>query len=225
MIENEHLTRQISLIPMETLDVPVTIIGAGAIGSFAALSLAKMGVTNITVYDFDEVSIENMNNQFYRMKDIGTLKVLALRSLVAEFTGVQIIPKIRAFEPEDMAGLSGIVISAVDSMSARRMIFEATHDKFNNVKYIIDPRMSAEFFTQYCINPHVLKDRMTYEKNLFSDEDAIPTPCTAKSTIYTATLAAGIVVKTIKNIILNEAYPRQTHWDIKLVENTLTMYT
>lgn len=224
-INIEHLTRQLSLIPMSTLGVPVTIIGCGAIGSFLALSLAKMGITDITVYDHDKVSVENMSNQFFRFKDIGVYKTLALQHLVRDFTGVTIKAHATKFTPTHMHGLKGILVVAVDTMAARRMVFEATASQYNSLSYMIDPRMSAEFFTQFCINPHEAKDRLTYSKNLFSDDDAVPTPCTAKSTVYTATLAAGVVVKTIKNIILKEPYPRQTHWDINKVENTLTMYT
>lgn len=223
-MNTDHLTRQLTLIPMDTLDVPVTIIGCGAVGSFLALSLAKMGITQIEVFDHDVVSIENMSNQGFRFKDIGKQKAQALAEIVSDYTNVKLVCADRKFTQADMAGRKGIVISAVDSMKARQMIWDGLLNEYNMVKWLIDPRMSAEFFTLFCMNPADAKDRVTYAKNLFKDEDAVPTPCTAKSTVYTATLAAGLVVKTIKNLILNETYPRQIHWDIKAVENSMTMY-
>ena len=64
---NEHLIRQFDLIPEDVLGEPITIIGVGAIGSWTTLALAKMGFQNLTVFDDDKVSIENMNSQFYPM--------------------------------------------------------------------------------------------------------------------------------------------------------------
>ena len=71
--------RQLDILDPKSMDVPVTIIGAGATGSFTALSLAKMGIRNITIYDFDTVEEHNLPNQFYRQCDLGKRKVEALR--------------------------------------------------------------------------------------------------------------------------------------------------
>ena len=40
-IKNEHLTRQIDLIPTRVLNIPITVIGCGAIGGWTTLMLAK----------------------------------------------------------------------------------------------------------------------------------------------------------------------------------------
>ena len=221
---HQHLTRQLDLIPIESLSTPVTIIGCGAIGSFAALALAKMGLRNITVYDYDSVSVENMSNQFFRFADIGTNKAEALYSLVFDFTKTQITAHPRAFMPEDAANCKGIVISAVDSMSARRMIYDSIVESGFNVNYIIDPRMGAETYQQYTINPFDEKDQATYAKVLYSDADAVQERCTAKSTVYTATLAAGLCTKTVKNIMLAQLYPRNTQWAIALSNNPMVMF-
>lgn len=219
----DHLTRQLDLIPVETLGKQVTIIGAGAIGSFLGLSLAKMGLTRITVYDHDDVSIENMSNQFYRFSDIGKNKAVALHQLVSDFTGVNISVRGHKFEPQDAAPLQGIVVVAVDSMEARRMIYEAVKSTGFQVEYLIDPRMGAEFYTQYTINPFKEADQKTYEKVMQSDDDSVAERCTAKSTVYTATLGAGMVVKTIKNIMLEQPFPRVTQWNIAASTNPMVM--
>lgn len=223
-LKHDHLTRQLDIIPLETLGQQVTIIGCGAIGSFLGLQLAKMGLTRITAYDHDEVSIENMSNQFFRFKDIGTNKAVALDSLVRDFTGVNIGYQPIKFEPSFASSLTGIVVVAVDSMDARRMIYESIKARGFAVKYIIDPRMSAEFYTQYTINPFDEKDQATYAKVLQSDDESVAERCTAKSTVYTASLAAGMVTKTIKNIMLKQEYPRIINWDISKSENAVVMY-
>ena len=215
---NPHLTRQADIIPSTTLHTPVTIIGAGAIGSFLALSLAKMGMTDITVYDFDDVSIENMNNQFYRFKDIGKPKVIALRDLIEDFTGVQITTVNGRFEPRHVSKHRGILVTAADTMATRRMVHTALAG-YHMLSHIIDPRMGAELFVQCTINPTSKKDMDMWDVLLFDDSNAAPVRCTAKSTIYTATLAAGHVVKTIKNILLNEPHPRHMTWAINKSED------
>src|SRR5574343_167145 len=86
----EHLTRQSDLIPEKVLTVPVTIIGAGATGSWTALLLTKMGMSNINIFDFDDVEVENMCSQFYKPSDISNAKVNSLKTNILNFTRVEI---------------------------------------------------------------------------------------------------------------------------------------
>lgn len=221
---HQHLTRQLDLIPVSTLHMPVTIIGCGAIGSFLGLQLAKMGMTDIKLYDFDTVSVENMSNQFFRFKDIGTNKAAALSSLINDFTGVAPWYSMGAFDKTSVPTTKGIVVVAVDSMAARRMIYEAIREEGFNVKYIIDPRMGSETYLQYTMNPFDSKDNESYLKTFYTDNEAVQERCTAKSTVYTASLAAGVVTKTIKNILLKQPYPRSVTWNIAASRNPLVMY-
>lgn len=221
---HRHLTRQMEIIDTDKLTMPVTIIGCGAIGSFLGLQLAKMGMTRITAYDHDVVSIENMSNQFFRFKDIGKNKAHALDHLIYDFTGVQITSVADKFGPDYVSTRSGIIVVAVDSMEARRMVYESIKEKNFDVKYIIDPRMSAEHFTMYVIDPHSTKDQESYEKTLHSDSEGVQERCTAKSTVYTASLGAGLVTKAVKNIIMRQPYPRVTLWSIAASSSPMNMY-
>lgn len=207
----EHLTRQLDLIPMASLDYKITVIGAGAIGSWTVLALAKMGFWDITVFDDDTVTIENMNCQFFRFSDIGKSKALALQAMVKDFTGVEIEAFNQRYGGKNT--FNGIVISAVDSMSVRRMIWEA-HQLSPFTKVIIDPRMGAEDALMYSMRPNDKTDRETYRKSLYTDAQAMPERCTAKSTIYTANMLSGLVCKAVKDIVTDKPYPRITHWSI-----------
>jgi tRNA A37 threonylcarbamoyladenosine dehydratase len=203
------------LIPTANLNRKITIIGAGAIGSFTALQLAKMGVQQIAVYDFDDVSIENMNGQFYRFKDIGTKKVKALQSLVYDFTNVMITPNEAKLDAKNLPLLSGIVLLAVDSMDARKELFNAIAENCPMVTHVIDTRMGAEDALMYVMQPQLQKDRDTYGKTLYTNAEAVQERCTAKATIYTANLLSGHAVKATKNILCDEQYPRITMWSIR----------
>jgi len=211
-IQNEHLTRQAEIIPNEVLDKKITVIGAGAIGGWTVLSLAKMGFHNITVYDPDIISIENMNCQFYPHKAIGKGKAVTLYKLVKSFADVRIEPISELYKSGDPLG-SGIVISAVDSMEVRKEIWNM-HLGNEPTNYIIDPRMGAETALMYVMDPNSSKDVQSYEKTLYSDEDAVQERCTAKATIYTANLLSGLVCKAVKDIAVGNPYTRVSQWDI-----------
>jgi len=210
----EHLTRQLDIIPVEVLNLPITVIGAGAIGSMTVLNLAKMGFSEIKVFDFDEVSVENMNCQFYRFSDIGKSKVEALYDLVKDFTKVEIDYYMHKFidQTED---LGQIVITAVDSMKVRKAVWELCKDNLK-VRWYIDPRMAAEYAVSYVIDPNLTKDIEAYEKTLYLDENAEPERCTAKATMYTASMIGGYVAKHVKDLAVKAPYARVTHWNIGL---------
>ena len=214
----DHLTRQLDLIPLMALNRKITVIGAGAIGSFTVLNLVKMGFTDVTVYDFDSVSIENMNCQWYRKKDIGKPKVLALKEIILDFTDVPI--EIRQLKWNGTQDLEGIVISAVDSMEVRRQIWKHCFGNYK-VEWLIDPRMAAEYALMYTIDPSDEKDQKTYEATLYSDSESVQEACTAKATMYTATMISGHVAKAVKDIVTGGKYARSTAWDIAL-NNQLT---
>lgn len=211
----EHLTRQLDLIPLDKLTTPITVIGAGAIGSFVALALVKMGFENLTVFDFDDVSIENMNCQWYRFDDIGKPKVSALRELIYAFTRSNITSRHEKFigAEQQVAVLGEIVITAVDSMEVRKTIWAYCKDN-GKVFWYIDPRMAAEYALSFVIDPNDTTDIKAYEKTLYTDENAVSERCTAKATMYTATMIAGYVAKHVKDVVTGNKYARVTHWDI-----------
>jgi len=210
MLNETHLMRQLDLLPMESLKEEITIIGAGAIGSFTAFSLAKMGFDNLTVYDFDRVSEENMNCQWFRLKDIGKPKTEALRELVYDFTGNMIKIKDRFDGHQE---LSGLVISAVDSMAVRKLIWERVKGNYK-VRFLIDPRMASEYALTFVMRPNDYKDQKSYEKTLYTDENSVEEPCTAKAIMYSATMISGYVAKHVKDIVTGSNYARVTHWNI-----------
>lgn len=210
--ENQHLTRQMDLIPLKVLDTPINIIGAGAIGSFTALALAKMGFNNITAIDFDVIDVENMNCQFFRFKDIGKYKVDALKELVEDFTKI----KINSINGE-WAGniLDGITICAVDSMAVRKSVFEAYNRKAFKSLGVIDPRMGALTSSMYTYNPLNPKELDNYSKTLYSDENAMQERCTAKSTMFTVLGISSIVTATVKEMLVDNTRPNQVQYDLK----------
>ena len=209
--KNQHLTRQMDLIPLEVLDTPINIIGAGAIGSFTALALTKMGFNNLVVFDDDTIDVENMNCQFFRFKDIGKSKVNALQELIEDFTNhkIEIIPT-----KWDNIPMEGITICAVDSMSVRKQVFERFYKQVNGSKLIIDPRMGAETAMLFAYNPMSISEGNSYSKSLYSDDEAVQERCTAKSTVYCALGLSSMICTLVKNFVVDNKYKKQTLFDV-----------
>jgi molybdopterin-synthase adenylyltransferase len=216
-----HRVRHADLINEGCYKKKINIIGVGAIGSFAALQLVKMGFEDITVWDDDKVSVENMSCQFFRFKDIGKPKVDALREIIEDFTGVVIKTHNRKWEKTDAFQQVDIIIPAVDSMKVRDEIYKDMSDAGNNFKWIIDPRMAAESMTLLVVSPE--KDNDYYQKFLFGDDVAVQERCTAKSTIYTVNLAAGMIAKAVKNVAMEQSYTRRVAWNIAKSNNDSIM--
>ena len=57
----------------------VFIAGAGGLGSNCAMMLARAGVVNFTIVDFDVIEPSNLNRQFYFRDQLGLPKVEALK--------------------------------------------------------------------------------------------------------------------------------------------------
>ncbi len=227
---NSHLIRQSDIINYMVLDKPVVIVGAGATGSFTTFALSKMGVSNITVFDADVVAIENMNNQIYRKKDIGSSKVEALKAIIQDFAEIEITAIPALFDDtipeEEMRRLlrGSYLICCADDMEVRKFCLEMASQ--HGAELLVDPRMGAEKYSQYAVlDPQTLSNTTGYRKSLHTNEEGVQTPCTAKSTIYTAFGAACLIVKTVKNVLMSEEYPKLIHWDVKLSQNAMVMFT
>lgn len=210
---NPFFTRHYNILTPELAAFsPITIIGAGAVGSWTALALAKMGFSNITIWDDDKVDEENVGVQLYGPNDLGLDKVEALRTYVYNMSGTTLSIVADKWQGQEV---KGIVIAAVDSMSVRNSIWEYVKSYPVYVPYYIDSRMAAEEAQMYVMSPARSKDVESYEKTLYTDEQAMPEPCTAKATSYTAMLLGGIVCKAVKDIVMEQPYARITKWSIK----------
>ena len=57
-------------------DANVIVFGVGGVGSFACEALVRAGVGNITIVDFDDVDLTNINRQIPALHStVGRLKV------------------------------------------------------------------------------------------------------------------------------------------------------
>ena len=199
-------SRQADLVDSMILTIPVTIIGAGAIGSFVTMTLAKMGFKYLTVWDDDEVSTENISNQFYRYRDIGEFKVDALRAMVKDFEGLDINNVTRRFVRSNHPLVNEVVISCVDSMAVRKEIYD--HIKRNaNVSYFVDGRMGGQQAEVYTVDLLNTAQKKFYESRLWTDDEASELPCTQKAIMYNVLWIASQIANNLRLMLEEKPFP------------------
>ena len=186
--------------PLSDLKHPITIIGCGAIGSTVAVMLARMGIPNIKLYDFDIVTAHNIANQTFRHKDINETKPKALREILEEIN-----PEIEVVinGEYNQQKLSGHVFLAVDNIDLRRKI--ATDNKDNlYIKAMYDFRMRLIDAQHYAADWQDKNSVNTFIASMqFSHEDAkAETPTNACGTsLNIITTVNGIVSLGLQNFI------------------------
>jgi hypothetical protein len=186
---NERFMRQKDIVPADRLaSCKATVIGVGAIGRQVALQLTAMGIPWLQLVDFDTVEANNLASQGYLENDFGKPKVEATTLLCKQInTGVEILWVKQPFRRSMEIG--NIVFCAVDRINTRRLIWEAVKDKVN---YYCDGRMSAEVLR--VLTACDSESRKHYPATLFNADEAFEGPCTAKTTIYCANIAAGLMI-------------------------------
>ena len=189
MNSSERYSRQQELIPPERLAAcPATVIGIGAIGRQVALQLAAIGIGNLQLIDFDIVEESNVASQGYREHDIGRLKVHATAEACRQINGELSIDAVETRFGRSMS-IGDAVFCCVDSIVTRRLIWEATKDR---TRFYTDGRVNAEVIRVLSASDQA--SREYYPTTLFSAGEAHAGSCTAKSTIYTANIAAGLML-------------------------------
>jgi sulfur carrier protein ThiS adenylyltransferase len=187
--------RQRDLVPPERLARShAMVIGVGAVGRQVALQLAATGVPALSLYDPDTVGVENLAVQGFREDDIGAPKVAAVADVCRQQFGsiaLRTHPErfrksaVRSWPRErDLA-----VFACVDAIETRKLIWESVRSA---AAFFADGRMNAEVIRVLASGRPALDT--AYPTTLFAAGEAFAGACTAKSTIYSANIAAGLMV-------------------------------
>jgi len=181
-----NVSRYFELFNPYTFDKAVHVVGACASGSWLALALAKLGIVDLHVWDFDTVEEHNVPNQAYSISDIGKPKVDALFDQIKFMTGTEIH---KHNEKVVRQRLNGIVFCMVDSMEARKTIWENCGKMKSQVSLWVEPRMGLEVGRVYNINPMDFTQIQKYEDTWYSDDVAEVSACGNSMTVINASLA------------------------------------
>jgi sulfur carrier protein ThiS adenylyltransferase len=189
MNEPNRFVRQQDLVPGERLSaLRATVVGVGAIGRQAALQLAALGVSRLQLVDFDDFDLTNITSQGYWHCDIGQPKVLATAAAVAKIDPAIVVePICDRYRPKLVVGEA--IFCCVDSIDGRAAIWRSIVDR---CRFWTDGRMLGESIRVLAAAD--AGSRAHYSTTLFAGADAQRGSCTARSTIYSANLAAALMV-------------------------------
>lgn len=197
------------IVPERTRNFRVLIAGAGMVGSWTALALARM-VGQVDIWDFDQVSAENVGVQAYNVIDIGQFKAVALEK---HSYGLPLEGHNSRFDPYDVKDdpPADIVISAVDSMEGRGEV--AMFAKAIQAAFFIDTRVLGEIA---CIHPVALGDYEDYVDTLPVGDDLVSAPCGAKGTAFAGMWVTSQVCAIVNNIGRGLPLPPKIVWHVGL---------
>lgn len=189
MNNNERYSRQKDVVPAERIaECKATVIGVGAIGRQVALQLTAIGVPLLQLVDFDTIEESNIASQGYFENNLNNLKVEATANLCRQInSGIEVQLVAERFKRSTRIG--DVIFNCVDSIDTRKLIWQAVSDK---TRFYCDGRMSAEVLR--ILTACDTESRKHYPETLFTAEEAYAGPCTAKTTIYCANIAAGLMV-------------------------------
>jgi len=150
-----NLSKSLSVFDPETVaSYSILMIGLGATGSQIAFNLAKMGVTNITFFDYDIVEEKNVNNQLYLNSHVGKPKTQALYEILHdinhEFMEHQFRnEKFDATTHKKLLSSKTILYLCVDE--GRLNILNGLMSN-SNLHYIIETRIGVDVFHVYKVD-------------------------------------------------------------------------
>ena len=180
------------------------VLGCGAIGSSAAIQLARSGATKFFLYDMDKVETVNIGVSQYDSRHVGCKKVDALEEIITQINqDVEISTVHGEFKEYWYNGEKDIAILAFDTMNVRMEAVKILCANKQKPMCIIDGRMGAEHYQQYIIpKPNIEK----YEKIWYSDDDMSTDPCNAKATSYCSNMSGSFIANAVRKFVTGQPF-------------------
>lgn len=204
-------TDQLKFFDPSTWIYPIHLIGAGGINSLVGPALAKMGIKEIHVWDDDLLEPRNGPNEIaYSYRMIGQPKTAAMASVIDYLMGdrttvFQHQTRVTADTP-----LEGVVISGVDSMKSRKIIWQAIQKNFLYVPLYIDGRSAGKNMAILALSPADFDAVEQYKTWLFDDAKAMPLECGARNFPPVAIRIAAEITRIITQFHHDDPYQLYT---------------
>lgn len=176
------------------------VIGVGAVGRQVSIQLAAIGCPIVTLIDHDTVNDVNIGPQAYWEEDMGHNKVDPTAFIMKKINSdIKVCAYNKKFAPKLInkaidktlgfdETMSVVIFSCVDSISTRENLFDTAY--FN---LWIDGRVGGESIRVLASDGSNIQQKK-YRETIFPSNEAYQPPCTAKMTIYSANIAAGLMI-------------------------------
>ncbi len=188
----------------------VGIAGAGGLGSNCAAALARVGIGKIIICDFDVISKDNLNRQYYFFEQIGQKKVFTIEENI-----LYINPKVKVeshdikLEPQSIIRLfrhCDVIVEAFDLAEMKQMIIETVLSELPEIPLITGIGMAGWG------NSNILKVRKVDNLYICGDEKseiAEDLPPLAPRVGIVANMQANTVMEILLNKYFNENHTQQ----------------
>ena len=152
-----NLTKSSEFFDPSSCTDRIHIIGCGSVGSTVAELLARFGLTNVCLYDFDVVEEHNLANQMFTTKNLYKPKLEGVYDRWVDINP-EAAKTIKLYgDGWDGHKLSGYVFLCVDNIELRKRIVE--ENKYNlNVKAMFDFRTALVSAQHYAADWSNQKD-------------------------------------------------------------------
>jgi tRNA A37 threonylcarbamoyladenosine dehydratase len=160
----------------------IDIIGAGATGSHVIVALAMLGLTDIHVWDFDKIEAHNLANQAFMKADVGKFKVDAIKELVKQKTGRDVVTAHNE-RVDGTQELGDVVFLLTDTMASRKEIWQQGIRDKNRTQLMIETRMGVDEGRVYTVEPGLAGNVRRWEGSLYEDKVAEASACGASVSV------------------------------------------
>lgn len=152
-----NLAKSFEFFNPDTCIDRIHLIGCGSVGSAVAELLARFGLKNVSLYDFDVVEEHNLANQMFTTNNLYKPKIEGVYDRWIEINP-EAAKTIKLFnEGWNGQKLSGYVFLCVDNIDLRRRIVE--ENKYNlNIKAMFDFRTALTEAQHYAADWSSNKD-------------------------------------------------------------------
>jgi tRNA A37 threonylcarbamoyladenosine dehydratase len=135
----ERLSRLELLLGKEKLkrlhDASVTVVGLGAVGSYAVEALARAGVGRLRLVDFDRIRPSNMNRHIWAFgSTVGRPKAEVAKERISDINPSCKAEALEIFAAADtvsriLDNKPDLVIDAIDSLNPKTQVLKACYEK------------------------------------------------------------------------------------------------
>lgn len=191
-----NLNKSRTFFDPDKFDANIHIIGCGAVGSTVAENLARLGIKELILWDFDDVEEHNIANQMFFVNQINKSKMDAVEE-ICKMVNPEISIKKKGIYTDEI--LSGYLFICPDSIKVRRAILE-TNLGNPNILGVFEGRMRLTDAQHFASDWSTLdkKRALLNTMNFTDDEAAADTPVSACGT----TLSVNFTVRCLVSLMV-----------------------
>lgn len=194
---------QSGIINIENYDyLTIGVVGCGAIGSWCATAINKLGFEKLVLIDDDTIEKHNIHTQNFKSTEVQSYKASCLSiKLDGDIEGHNRKIKKDSFIDTD------VVFICVDSLKERKIIMKAILDNYaehQRPRLVIDGRMHGLVFRVLTIPIENDKIVEQYTKGLQTKE--FTGECTQKGIIQNVFGIVSVMVEQFKKVLNGEDY-------------------